>query len=37
MLANRPALVDGELTLSEEPGLGWVLDEAFIERYRVDR
>lgn len=37
MLANRPALVDGELPLSERPGLGWVLDEAFIERYRVDR
>ncbi len=37
MLANRPALVDGEFTLPHEPGLGWVLDEAFIERYRVDR
>jgi D-galactarolactone cycloisomerase len=37
MLANRPALVDGEFPLSERPGLGWELDEAFIERYRVDR
>jgi len=37
MLANRPALVDGHFPLSERPGLGWVLDEDFIEHYRVDR
>ncbi|HET7676535.1 MAG TPA: mandelate racemase/muconate lactonizing enzyme family protein [Candidatus Limnocylindrales bacterium] len=37
MLANRPALVEGQLPLPEAPGLGWVLDEAFIERHRVDR
>ena len=37
MLANRPALVDGQFPLSERPGLGWVLDEAFIARYRADR
>jgi len=37
MLANRPALVDGHFPLSERPGLGWVLDEDFITRYRVDR
>ena len=37
MLENRPALVDGNFPLSERPGLGWVLDEAFIEKYRMDR
>jgi L-alanine-DL-glutamate epimerase-like enolase superfamily enzyme len=37
MLENRPALVDGAFPLPEGPGLGWVLDEAFIARYRVDR
>jgi L-alanine-DL-glutamate epimerase-like enolase superfamily enzyme len=37
MIENRPALVDGALPLPEGPGLGWVLDEAFIERHRVDR
>jgi D-galactarolactone cycloisomerase len=37
MIANRPALVDGQFPLPETPGLGWILDEAFIERYRTDR
>jgi len=37
MIANRPALVDGELPLPDGPGLGWILDDAFIERYRTDR
>ena len=37
MIENRPALVDGHFTLPERPGLGWVLDETFIEKYRVDR
>jgi D-galactarolactone cycloisomerase len=36
MVANRPALVDGALRLPDGPGLGWVLDESFISRYRVD-
>ena len=37
MIENRPPLVDGQFVLSDRPGLGWVLDRAFIERYRVDR
>ena len=37
MIENRPPLVDGQLVLSDRPGLGWVLDAAFIERHRVDR
>jgi len=37
MIENRPKLVDGQFPLSDEPGLGWVLDETFIGRYRVDR
>ena len=37
MIENRPALVDGQFPLSEGPGLGWVLDETFIEKHRADR
>ncbi|MEW5991646.1 MAG: mandelate racemase/muconate lactonizing enzyme family protein [Chloroflexota bacterium] len=37
MIENRPDLVDGQLPLPDSPGLGWVLDEAFIDKYRVDR
>jgi L-alanine-DL-glutamate epimerase-like enolase superfamily enzyme len=37
MIENRPALVDGHFPLADRPGLGWVLDEAFIEKYRIDR
>lgn len=37
MIENRPALVDGQFPLSDAPGLGWVLDESFIARYRADR
>jgi L-alanine-DL-glutamate epimerase-like enolase superfamily enzyme len=35
LIANRPALRDGALTLSDAPGLGWVLDEDFLTRYRI--
>jgi L-alanine-DL-glutamate epimerase-like enolase superfamily enzyme len=37
MIENRPPLVDGQFCLPDRPGLGWVLDEAFIARHRVDR
>ena len=37
MVENRPPLVDGQFVLPDRPGLGWVLDQAFIDRYRVDR
>jgi D-galactarolactone cycloisomerase len=37
MIENRPPLVDGHFPLPEAPGLGWVLDEAFIAQHRVDR
>jgi len=36
MIENRPKLVDGHFPLSQAPGLGWKLDPAFIERYRVN-
>ncbi|GFG48595.1 mandelate racemase/muconate lactonizing enzyme family protein [Mycolicibacterium agri] len=36
LIANRPALEDGILQLSERPGLGWELDEDYIEKYRVN-
>lgn len=35
LVANRPALVDGMLTLTDAPGLGWELDLDYVERYRV--
>jgi L-alanine-DL-glutamate epimerase-like enolase superfamily enzyme len=35
LIANRPQLVDGHVELSEAPGLGWELDEDYIERYRL--
>ncbi len=37
MLANRPTLVNGQFPLPERPGLGWELDEDFIEQHRADR
>lgn len=35
LIANRPPLVDGELTLSDAPGLGWEFNMDYIERHRV--
>jgi L-alanine-DL-glutamate epimerase-like enolase superfamily enzyme len=35
LVANRPRFRDGQLELSEAPGLGWELDADFVERYRV--
>lgn len=35
LVANRPPLVDGHIRLPDRPGLGWELDEDYIERYRV--
>jgi len=36
LIANRPELVDGRLALPDEPGLGWILDNDYLQRYRVD-
>lgn len=36
MLANRPQLDEGLFRLPPGPGLGWVLDSEFIDKYRVD-
>jgi L-alanine-DL-glutamate epimerase-like enolase superfamily enzyme len=36
MIANHPQVIDGCITLSDRPGLGWELDEDFIARYRVN-
>lgn len=35
LIANRPQLVDGWMTLSERPGLGWELDDDYIAAHRV--
>lgn len=37
LIANRPALVDGQIELSDRPGLGWDLDWDYIEKYRIRR
>ena len=36
LIANRPEVVDGEIRLPDTPGLGWVLDDDFIARHRVE-
>lgn len=35
LVANRPPIVDGRMTLPDGPGLGWELDEAYIEAHRI--
>jgi L-alanine-DL-glutamate epimerase-like enolase superfamily enzyme len=35
LIENRPPLENGELLLSDEPGLGWQLNTDYIERHRV--
>lgn len=35
LVANRPSAVDGRITLSDRPGLGWELDWDYVERHRV--
>ncbi|HEY8479753.1 MAG TPA: mandelate racemase/muconate lactonizing enzyme family protein [Spirillospora sp.] len=35
LIANRPKLDDGWLTLSDAPGFGWELDEDYIDAHRV--
>ncbi|MGE0217330.1 mandelate racemase/muconate lactonizing enzyme family protein [Mycolicibacterium sp.] len=35
LIANRPPLQDGMLTLPDGPGLGWELDWDYIQRHRV--
>jgi L-alanine-DL-glutamate epimerase-like enolase superfamily enzyme len=37
LVANRPPLVDGHLQLPDRPGLGWELDQDYLDKYRVDR
>jgi L-alanine-DL-glutamate epimerase-like enolase superfamily enzyme len=35
LIANRPALKDGHITLTDRPGLGWDLDQDYIAKYRI--
>jgi L-alanine-DL-glutamate epimerase-like enolase superfamily enzyme len=35
LVANRPPIVDGRMTLPSGPGLGWELDLDYIEAYRI--
>ena len=37
LVANRPVLRDGAIELGDGPGLGWELDEDFLEAHRVER
>ncbi len=35
LIANRPPLEDGWLTLTEEPGLGWELNWDYVDEFRL--
>jgi len=35
LIANRPALKNGHITLTDRPGLGWDLDEDYIGKYQI--
>jgi D-galactarolactone cycloisomerase len=35
LVANRPKLINGKLTLSNRPGFGWEIDEHYVAKYRV--
>jgi D-galactarolactone cycloisomerase len=35
LIANRPALSDGSITLSDAPGLGWELDWDYVDKHRI--
>jgi L-alanine-DL-glutamate epimerase-like enolase superfamily enzyme len=35
LIANRPLIRDGKITLSDAPGFGWELDQDYIEAHRV--
>jgi L-alanine-DL-glutamate epimerase-like enolase superfamily enzyme len=37
LVANRPEIVDGQIAIPTAPGLGWTLDEDYIEHHRVTR
>jgi L-alanine-DL-glutamate epimerase-like enolase superfamily enzyme len=37
LIANRPPLENGELVLSDAPGLGWELDANYVDRHRIQR
>jgi len=36
LVSNRPALSNGMMQLPDGPGFGWVLDEDYIKKYRVN-
>lgn len=37
LVTNHGGLDDGEIVLTDRPGLGWELDWDYIERYRLDK
>jgi L-alanine-DL-glutamate epimerase-like enolase superfamily enzyme len=36
LIANRPPLKNGNITLTDAPGLGWELDRDYAEKYRIN-
>jgi L-alanine-DL-glutamate epimerase-like enolase superfamily enzyme len=36
LITNRPEVTDGQIALPTEPGLGWRLDQDFINHHRVE-
>ncbi|MEW2516681.1 mandelate racemase/muconate lactonizing enzyme family protein [Actinacidiphila alni] len=37
LVTNRGDLVDGEIVLTDRPGLGWELDWDYIDKHRIDK
>ena len=37
LIANRPKLKDGYIQLTDQPGLGWELDQDYIAKYRISQ
>ena len=36
LIANRPPLKNGNITLTDAPGLGWELDQDYANKYRIN-
>ena len=37
LIENPPPIVNGKIQLSENPGLGWILDKKFIKKYQIEK
>jgi D-galactarolactone cycloisomerase len=37
LIANRPKLINGNIQLTDRPGLGWDLDQDYIAKYSISQ